>query len=108
VQIDNPRGRLRPGMYAEAELVLERVNDALLVPAGAVLERGGESALFVLAPGADPPRAMLRRVRTGLGGGLSRGEEVQILSGLEPGESVVVEGNAFLEDGQAVRPARAP
>lgn len=108
VQIDNPQGRLRPGMYAEAELVLERVNDALLVPADAVLERGGEPALFVLAPGADPPRVTLRRVRTGLGGGLSRGEEVQILSGLEAGELVVVEGNAFLEDGQAVRPAHTP
>ena len=40
VDIEDPHGRLRPGMYAEVELVLERVADAMLVPPSAVLDRG--------------------------------------------------------------------
>jgi HlyD family secretion protein len=104
VQVDNRAGRLRPGMYAEAELVLERVPDALLVPVSALLERGGQQLVFVLAPGVDPPRAVGRQVRTGIGGD----EEVQVLSGLSLEDRIIVEGNAFLEDGQAVRLVHTP
>ena len=60
--------------------------------------------VYVLAPGTDPPRALAREVRTGL----DSEKEVQILSGLGLAERVIVEGNAFLEDGQAVRPAGSP
>lgn len=104
VLVDNPAGRLRPGMYVEAELVLERVPQALLVPAAAVVERAGQALVFVLAPGGDPPRASARPVRLGL----EAGEQVQVLSGLSLEDRLIVEGNAFLEDGQAVRPVQTP
>lgn len=64
------------------------------VPASAVVLRGQLEILFVVAN----QRAQLHLVKTGR----KIGDEVEILAGLEAGESVVVGGAALLTDGQAV------
>lgn len=98
VEMANPNGLLRPGMYANVELVLERVDQALLVPFSAVLDRAGESTVFVARAEAAHPRARARKVTLGI----TNPQEVQVLSGLEPQDRVIVEGNIFLEDGQRI------
>jgi len=89
---------LRPGMYAEVEIILERVPDALLVPASAVLDRAGEKIVFVAEGTGEAAVAAAR----GVVPGLSSAGEVQILSGIDPGDNVIVEGNTFLEQGQRI------
>lgn len=102
VEVPNPRGLLRPGMYVTAELVLERREGALLVPAAAVLQREGEDLLFVAdAPAASGAEAVARRRTVRLGASGPR--EVQVVEGLQDGERVIDQGNAFLEEGQRVR-----
>ena len=98
VDIEDPKDRLRPGMYAEVEIVLERVPDALLVPASAVLDRAGEKIVFVAEGTGEAAVAAAR----GVVPGLSSAGEVQILSGIDPGDNVIVEGNTFLEQGQRI------
>ncbi len=98
VQLDNASRLLRPGMYCDVELVVERTEAALLVPLSAVVERGDRQVVFVVG-GGSPPAAEAREVTLGI----ESGEEVQILSGLSESDWIVVEGNAFLEDGQALR-----
>jgi RND family efflux transporter MFP subunit len=98
LDIRDPRDLLRPGMYAEVELVLERVNDALLIPASALLEVEGRKLVFVVGGTAGATVASARTVVTGL----SNFREVQILSGIDAGQRVIVEGNSFLEDGQPI------
>jgi multidrug efflux pump subunit AcrA (membrane-fusion protein) len=98
VDIEDHRELLRPGMYAEVELVLERVPDALLIPASALLDRGGETTVFVVRRAQRAAFATARKVVPGL----STAAEVQIISGLGPEEEVIVEGNAFLEEGQPI------
>lgn len=72
--------------------------DALTVPATAVTLRDGFSYVFVLNA-TDQPTVTRKRVETGR----RQDDRVEILSGLEKTEDVVVSGGAFLADGSAVR-----
>jgi multidrug efflux pump subunit AcrA (membrane-fusion protein) len=69
-------------------------SESLFVPYGALVQRGQLDLVFVI----QSDRAVLRIVKTGkrLNG------EVEVLSGLEAGESLAVEGAASLVDGQPV------
>lgn len=94
VEVTDARTELRSGMYATVTFAVERAEDALLVPAAALGTRGGVRGVFVVDGGA----ARFRALRTGI----EDGESVQVLAGLAEGDLVVVDGNAFLEDGQRV------
>jgi membrane fusion protein (multidrug efflux system) len=87
-------GRLRPGMFGKLDIVYEVHEDALTVPSEAVLAEDMETAVFVVDEGV----ARRRTVTTGLN---SEGR-IEVLSGLTPGESVVVVGHGGLKDGSAV------
>lgn len=95
-EIPNQDGELRAGQFADVELELERRGDALLVPESAVVPRGGENFVFVVD---EDGAARERRVELGareLG-------RVEIRSGVEAGERVVLAGQQRLRDGAPVR-----
>lgn len=96
VEVALTRGSVaRPGFLARVTLRLGERDSVAIVPAGAILtESGGESA-FVVVNG----KAIRREVETGL---VSQGR-TEVVSGLRPGETVVVEGNHALRDSAAVR-----
>ena len=87
----------RPGFLARVTFALSSRNDVLLLPVGAVLGGQGAQAVFVV----DNNTVMRRTVTTGL---TSQGR-VEIVSGLEEGDQVVVVGNNSLRDGMTVRTA---
>ena len=70
------------------------ISAALRVPASSVVQRGQMEILFVVRDGL----AQLRIVKTGK----RVGAEVELVSGLEAGETIVVSGGAGLVDGQPV------
>ena len=72
--------------------------DALTVPATAVTLRDGFSYAFVLNA-TDQPTVTRKRVETGR----RQGDRVEIVSGIDTTEEVVVSGGAFLADGSVVR-----
>jgi RND family efflux transporter MFP subunit len=84
---------LRPGQYALVVLPGLAVN-TLLVPAAAISRYGQMERLFVVHDGA----ARLRLVRTGE----QYDNRIEILTGLNAGERVVIEGSDRLLDGQPV------
>ncbi len=94
VSLPNPERLLRPGMSGEARFVVGVRRGVLRVPASAVLTRGGEAFVYVVAGG----RAAARRVEPGVLAGGYR----EVRSGLRPGELVVVAGQDFLSDGARV------
>jgi RND family efflux transporter MFP subunit len=102
VELDTPPDGLRSGMSAEVNVVTARHENAVLVPAGAV----ASGRLYVV----DGGRARARAVRTGL----KDTRSVEIVSGVEAGERVVVVGPKSLGDGTRVSavdgepPAPAP
>jgi RND family efflux transporter MFP subunit len=100
VTVDNPRGRILPGMYARVELEAQRIPDRILVPRAAILERDRRTMLFVLEDG----RAKWRYVTTGL----ENDEYVEIVEDaetdmVEPGEVVLVGGHFTLTHDARVR-----
>jgi RND family efflux transporter MFP subunit len=92
-EVANPGGTLRPGAFANAEVVTESTQMAILLPETALASFAGVDKVFVVSAG----KAAERRVTLG-----RRHEgQVEVLSGLKVGESVVsVPGN--LIDGEAV------
>lgn len=82
--INDPRDQLRPGMFAEIGLGTDP-RDTLLIPADGVLHIG--RADYVLTAG-DANTWRVTEVQVGE----PRNEEVEILSGLEPGERIVAKG----------------
>lgn len=88
---DNPDFELKPGMYADANLVSEPVEDAVQAPQEAVIDTGAKQIVFVAqGDGHFSPRT----VRAGLRGD---DDKIQILDGLSEGETVVTSGQ-FLMD----------
>ncbi|NVL92664.1 MAG: efflux RND transporter periplasmic adaptor subunit [Desulfobacterales bacterium] len=94
LRVPNPDGRILPGMFARVGLVKQVFEQALAVPLYAVITQGDERFVFVEKGG----RAERRSVKLGV----LVGWEVQISSGLKPGEKVIVVGHRLLDDGQAV------
>ena len=101
VEAPNPDGRLRPGASVTLEMVARTVNDAVVVPASAVLKTPeGASTVMVIQDG----KATQTEVETGI----RDGNEVQVTKGLNGGETVVVRGAYGLPDKTKVKVAEAP
>lgn len=94
IEVPNPSGRLKPGMYARVTLRVAEKPDALTVPRNAVVDRAGEKLVFI----ADGGKVRARKVETGI----ESPELVEITAGLQEGEIVVTVGAAALSDGDAI------
>jgi membrane fusion protein (multidrug efflux system) len=92
--VPNPDGDILPGMFARVELVKEVFQKTLIVPLYAVIVHGDESVVYVEEGG----RARKRKVKIGV---LSEWQ-VQVVSGLAPGEKVIVVGHRLLDEGHEV------
>lgn len=99
-RIDNPGGRLRPGMFAEVTVVLGRREQALWVPEQAIVPAAGDQFVYRVIEG----RAVLTPVRIGI----RRPGSVEILTGLAGTDLVVTEGQLKLRDGAPVTIAEFP
>ncbi len=96
-EIPNDELRLRPGMLMTVDLVRER-RDGMMVPESALIPRGERQYLFRVADGtAERVEVRIGARRPGI---------VEILDGIAPGETVVVEGSLRLRPGAPVRVAR--
>jgi membrane fusion protein (multidrug efflux system) len=97
--IDNPQRLLRPGLLMRVEL-LRNPRDAVMIPESALLHRGAEHSVLVVATGADgEPVAEERQVEIGL----RRPGEVEITGGLRAGDQVLTHGADKARAGQPVR-----
>jgi RND family efflux transporter MFP subunit len=96
-EVPNPEGRLRPGAFARADVIVAADQPALFVPASAIVVFAGIEKVLTVREG----RVVELRVQTGR----RQGERVEIVAGLRPGEPVVVEpGNLVGDQAVTVRP----
>ena len=95
--IDGASGRLRPGFTGRLRVGLRQLDSALLAPLDAVVDLGGERAVYVVANGL----AEQRRVQTGAVIGADR---VVIEQGLQAGDLLIVRGQRQISPGQPVEP----
>jgi membrane fusion protein (multidrug efflux system) len=98
-QLVNEGNQLRPGMYADIDLMLDKPADTVVVPATAIVYSSFGNALFVVEEN-EQGKMMARRVQVTTGE--QRGDRVAILSGLNGGEQVVQAGVSKLRNNSPV------
>lgn len=101
LEVDNPNGLLKPGMFTSVELRNRLAAEATLAPRSAIIDTGKRKVAFVsLGEGKFEPR----EVETGVA---TENANIQILSGLQPGEKVVTSGQFLLDSEANMREALA-
>ncbi len=94
IDVENPDLKLRAGMFASVVLHVEHVKDALTIPRAALQGSDGQPFVYVVAGG----HARVRPVKLGI----EEQEFAQVLSGVAPGDQIVLMGGQSLVDGAAV------
>jgi membrane fusion protein, multidrug efflux system len=102
--LSNPQGKLRPGMFVQVDLALGPSRPAITLPASAISYAPYGDSVFVVTDLKDPKGQVYRGVRqqfVKLQG--SRGDQVAVISGVNPGDEVVTSGVFKLRNGAAVQ-----
>jgi RND family efflux transporter MFP subunit len=101
LQVDNPKGELFPGSYAEVHFKLPGDADSLRLPINALLFRS--AGLQVAVVGADHA-VHLKNISSGR----DFGKSIEVLGGLEPSDQVVLNPPDSIAEGAMVRIAGEP
>ena len=96
LQIDNSRGELLPGSYAQVQFDLHGSSPTLRIPANAILFRAQG---LLVATVDSSSHAHLRPITQGR----DFGREVEVLSGIEPDDTLIVNPPDSIGDGMQVR-----
>lgn len=101
----NSDGRLRPGMFVEVSMLLDRSEDVLVIPATAILHAPYGDSLFVIEESEGTPdngakSLVVQQKFVRLGN--SQGDFVVVTEGVEAGEQVVSTGAFKLRPGMPV------
>lgn len=94
VTFDNKGKKLLPGMYVSAELDARQV-EGVVVPTEAIIYRNGLNAVWTV----DAEGKALRKI---VKLGVQTKNDVQIIEGLEGDETIIVEGQSKMNDGDKV------
>ncbi|MEK7438745.1 MAG: efflux RND transporter periplasmic adaptor subunit [Pseudomonadota bacterium] len=95
-KLDNPDGKLRPGMFANVRLIFSERAGALTLPEEALVPISTEHFVFKVLGGK------VQRVKVRIG--LRRNAKVEVIEGLQSGDEVVTAGQLKLREGAAVKP----
>ena len=90
--------RVKVGMYARIRLITDSIRNAIVIPAGTVVMRDGESYVFKVASGPGQTVARLQKVTRGM----TVDDKCEITAGLAPGDQIVSKGQSLLNDGSAI------
>lgn len=103
VVVRNPRGELRLGMYADVVVTGTETNEVPIIPRSAVQTVNESQVVYLINPN-EPGRFTERQVRLGR----AAGEQVEVLSGVRPGDVVVTKGSFFVRAERERLGLRAP
>jgi membrane fusion protein (multidrug efflux system) len=100
----NPDGRLRPGMFVQAEVIVGATGTRVSLPASAISYAPFGDSVFVVTELEDPSGKRYRGVKQQfVKVGPARGDQISILNGVKPGDEVVTSGVFKLRNGAAVQ-----
>lgn len=94
VSVENTEYRLKAGMVARVEVATETIQNVPLLPKSALLERSGQTIIFVINQGIAQRRIPQL--------GLESGDEIALVDGAEAGDEVVILGQENLVDGAKI------
>lgn len=91
IEVANPRGDLRLGMYADVAVSTGETTARVMIPRASIQQVGNRAVVY-LADSQQPGRFVERAVTLGV----SSGEQVEVVSGVRSGDVVVTEGSFFV------------
>ncbi len=95
IEVQNSKYRLKPGMYAKVDFVVDRKDNTLTVPANAIVDLNGKKGVFLPDEG-DVARFKPVTV------GMSQPDLVEVVEGLPEGTRVVTTGASALREGDRI------
>jgi membrane fusion protein, multidrug efflux system len=95
IELDNSANQFKPGMFGRAEIIVEKFDDIIVVPRSAVVIRNNENYAFIV----HGDKVTAQEVKLGV----EFDGSVQILSGLNQGDTLVTVGQEYLDDGIKVK-----
>ncbi len=99
IDIANPDLALRPGMWANVQIALQKRQDALLIPAEALMTEKTKTSVFLVRDN----QALKVPVTIGFDDGVN----VEILKGCTPDDAVILAGKQSVTDGQKIKAVEA-
>jgi RND family efflux transporter MFP subunit len=96
VGLANPDGIIKSGMFADLYVDTLSKQNILTIPVGAVIPTGGRQIVFVID---QEGRARETEVKTGI----KNDKYVEIVTGLQAGQEVIIKGNTLVSDGTLVK-----
>lgn len=99
IEMKNADGRIKAGMMAEVSFTMESSNDTIVLPRNAVIEKDGETYVYVVENG------IAQKVAVALG--IEADDTIEITSGLMDGDAVVIKGQTYISDGEEVKVSNA-
>ena len=108
-RIGNPEGRLRPGMFVQTAVQLPQKSDVVTLPQTAITYNPyGDSVFLVNETQTEGGETQLTVERKFVQTGASRGDQIQVIRGVEPGQRVVTSGQIKLRNGSRVKIDNTP
>lgn len=96
LEIDNSDGVIKAGMFARVRLVISEHADAVVITRDCLVERGTDRKAYIVDNGV----IRIRDVKIGI----TNANQLEVLSGVDPGQMLVCAGQAMLADGQQAKP----
>ena len=98
VEVFDESGKLKPGMFVEVKIVISNKTDALVVPKKSIVYKKNKTFVFIF----DKMQVFQREIKTGI----SEGDNIEIIEGLEQGDTIVTVGVETLKDKMRVKVIR--
>ena len=97
ILVNNPDGKFKAGMTAEVEVSIEKQNNVITVPKKAILEDEGKKYVYIVG---DDDRAVKKEITTGI----ETESTVEIKSGVDADDTVVIGGLSLISDNSKLFP----
>ncbi len=91
----NKKLKLLPGMFARITILINKAEQAITVPEASLVKTSEGTAVFIFKNG----KAVAQKVKTGI----RNNNRIEIISGIIPGDKIIVKGNTKLKDGAKIR-----
>lgn len=95
IEIDNDSRNLMPGMFAKADIIMEKFEDIIVIPRSAAVSRDNKDIVYLVSGGVSILRSVVL--------GVEFDGSVEVKSGLSPGDTLITVGQNYLDDGFKVK-----
>lgn len=95
IEASNKDLLLKPGMFVRADIILQEKTDVIVIPKDIILDRRGRKTVYIIQRGI----ALERRLTLGI----ETSDRVEVVEGLNPGDSLIIEGFETLRNRSRVK-----